>query len=89
MPDVIQRASLCWLGPGPDLLLEGSWVLVFEDVNLKPLDIRRLEIPEDAHWPPVQAVEDDLRRMGYSPMRIGRSFYYTATWVVTPPPDAP
>jgi hypothetical protein len=89
VPETIQRASLCWLGPAPHLIDEGSWVLVFEDVNLKPLDIRPLEIPANAQSPPVQTVEDDLRRMGLRPMRIGQSFYYTATWVVTIPPEAP
>jgi hypothetical protein len=89
MPENIQRASLGWLGPTPHLINEGGWVLVFEDANMQPLDIRRLEIPVDTQSPPIQTVEDDLRRMGLRPLRIMKSFYYAATWVVTIPPDAP
>ena len=64
-------------------------MLVLEDANFLPLEIRRLEIPPDAQWPPVQTVEDELHRMGLRPTRIGKSFYYAATWIVTFPSDAP
>jgi hypothetical protein len=89
MPNPIQRASLCWLGPDPHLIDKGSWVLVFEDVNLQPVDIRPLDIPANTQPPPVQTVEDDLRRLGYRPTQIAPSFYYAATWIVAVPPDTP
>jgi hypothetical protein len=60
-------------------------VLILEDPDLKPVEIKFLDLLPGTETPPTDAVEALLRQMGKLSARAGSPRGYTATWILTVP----